>query len=208
MARVLYFELLLLVGEPSVLLVELLGHVCHHLEILVEIVLSDEGILIALLFLERVSHELRAMRRKCAVQFPPHLVLLLLKPLSGSLLEDADLVFKVVDKLPDLIDRLLLRWPLRAILYVIVALGLVTEVDGRTGRWIILSDSNVNVFHLFLVITFIPCALKWLLTDSIDIVFHVLDHLAVLLFTEDVILLLCRLGLFQLLGLIVLLHVN
>ena len=87
-------------------------------------------------------------------------------------------------------------------------ISLVVGVASGPRRRIILSDSNVDVFHLFLIVTFIASALKWLLADAIDIILHVLDHLAVFLLTKDVVLLLRSLRLLQLSRFIVRLEVN
>ena len=76
------------------------------------------------------------------------------------------------------------------------------------GACIILVQSSLNIFLLDLVVALLLLSLQRLLADVINLIFEVLNHLAVLLLTENVVLLLCRLCLLQLLCLVVGIHVN
>ena len=174
----------------------------HSFQIIVEGVLADPWILIVFLFLQSVRHEFLPVRGERIVKFLPHFVFFVGETLGGPLLQNTDLLLEVIDKFMNLIDCFLLGWPLSTIYNVCIRVGLLIflKLIGRRmnyGRRVVLSRSNYNVFHLFLIITFIPGALQWLLADPVNLVLHVLDDLAILLLAENVILLLRTLRFFQ-----------
>ena len=189
----------------------MLSHVRHILQVIVQRVLSDTRVLIVLLLLQRVGHELFSMRRERVVKLLPHLVFLVGEAFGCPLLQNADLLLKIVDKLVNLIYSLLLGRPLSTVYDLavrVLGLGivLVSEVILNGGARIVKLRSDDDIFHLFLILTFIPGAFKRLLTYLINFVLHVLNNLTILLLSKDVVLLLRSLGLFQLFRLPVLLQ--
>ena len=190
------------------LLIQMLGHMCHILQVIVKSILSDTRVFIVLLFLQTVLHQLISMCCERPIQLFPHLILLFLEITSGLLLENSNLFLEVIDQLVNLINCFLLRWPLRTILYETIGVLRVRASNICGVDWTFtLFDSN-DLLHLFLILTLVPCALKWLLTDPIDFFLHILDHLAILLLSEYVVLLLGNLGFLQLLSMLVLFKVD
>lgn len=215
LGRVLNLELSLAFSQFSVLFVESLRHVRHRFQVVVEGVLADARILIVLLLFESVRHQLLSVRSERIVKFLPHFVLFVGEALRCPLLQNADLFLEVVHKFMNLIDCFLLGRPLSTVHNVGVrVVGLLIFLELLIGHRmddgcrVVQSCSNYDVFHLFLIVTFIPGALQWLLADPVNLVLHVLDDLAILLLPENVILLLGTLGLLELFRTLVLLQVN
>jgi len=209
LARVLYLELLLLVCQSAVLLVQVLGHVSHVLQVVVEGVFADARVLIILLLLQRVRHQLLPVLREGCVQLLPHHIFLANETPGGLSLQHVDRVFEVVEQFVDLVHCLLLGWPLRTILnqtvrvHCLLALNVGGGIAGKRERRVILPQPDAHIFELFLILTFVASALQGLLANPFNFVLHVLNDFAVLLLPKDVIVLLCSLGLLQLLRLIV-----
>ena len=133
------------------LLVQLLSHVGHDLQVLVERLLANQWILIVLHLLKRVCSQLLLMSSEGRIKLLPHLVPLYLQPGRGSILEDMDLIFEVIHHLPGLLNILLLD-PSSAIQILLVRI--VTSFL-RFGIWVILSESQIDIIHLILILTFV-----------------------------------------------------
>ena len=126
------------------------------------------------------------------VQFAPHLIFMICKVFTCEFLQHLDLVFEIINQGPDLIDSLAIGWPLLVIV-VIVNFCFINLGSIR----IILSEPQINVFHLELILTLGALALQRFLANSIDLILQVLNYLTVLLLAEDVILLFSLLRLFK-----------
>ena len=90
------------------LLVQLLSHVGHDFQVLVERLLANQWILIVLHLLKRVCSQLLLVSGEGRIKLLPHLVPLYLQPGRCSILEDMDLIFEVIHHLPGLLNILLL----------------------------------------------------------------------------------------------------
>lgn len=69
---------------------------------------------------------------------------------------------------PGIFNSFLFWWP-RSTIEILLVCRIAILLYLRIG--VILSDPDINVFHLELILALGPNSFKWLLTDSIDLVF-------------------------------------
>lgn len=190
MTRILYFQPLFLVFKPSMLFVQLLGHMSHDFQVLVERLLSYQWVFIILFFLQRFRLQCYLMFIKFVFKFLPHLIFLDYEILDSMLFQGLNLLTDEIHIHPGIFDSFLFRkFAIKVLLVCCIAVLLCLRIG------IILSDPNVDILHLELILTLSPNSFEWLLTNPVDLVLQTLDHLSIFLLSEDVVLLLFIFGL-------------
>ena len=176
------------------LFVKLLGAVRHYLQVLLQRLLANQRVHIALLLLARVVLQVLNVRLMRLSQLGAHLLPEILQAVSRLVLPLLNLPIKLVHVFPHLIYHFLLQL---AILHLALD-GVDRVILLKRRHRIVLFDPNGYILHLELILALFPFALQRFLTDCLDLVFQVDDHLPVLLLSVDVVFLLGNLGLLQL----------
>ena len=182
--------------------VKLLCHVRHQLELLIERLLAQQRVLIAVLLLKRVVPQVLLPLGEPHGAHLPELLLAAANLVRSLALQLISFVVELIDQVPQLLHLFAIR-QLFVELLASVGTFVAQIVEGVVVfANLVLLEPQVDVFHLKLVLTLRLDPFEWLLALSIDPMLQISDHLSVLLFAEDVVLQLIAFDLLKTFGLL------
>ena len=197
LARKFDFQVLFLLLKSSMLPVKLLCHVRHELELLIERLLAQQRVFIAVLLLKRVVPQVLLPLGEPHGAHLPELLLAAANLVRSLALQLVSFVVELIDQVPQLLHLFAIRQ-----LFVELLASVGTFVAQFVKSVVIFTDlilleSQVDVFHLELVLTLRLYPFEGLLALGINPMLQIGDHLSVLLLAEDVVLQLIALDLFE-----------
>ena len=180
--------MLFLLLKSSMLPIEFLCHVRHELKLLIECLLAQQRVFIAVLLLQRVVSQVLLPLGEPDGAHLPELFLAAADLVRSLALQLISFVVELVDQAPELLHLFTIRQLFIELLATVgtfiaqIVKGVVVLAN------LVLLEPQVDVFHLELVLTLRLDSFERLLALSIDPMLQISYHLSVLLLTEDVVL--------------------
>lgn len=188
--------------KSSMLPIELLCHVRHELKLLIECLLAQQRVFIAVLLLERVVPQVLLPLGEPDRAHLPELFFAAADLVRSLALQLISFVVELIDQAPELLHLFAIR---QLFIELLASVGtLVAQIVKGVVIFtnLVLLEPQVDVFHLQLVLTLRLDPFEWLLALSIDPMLQIGDHLSVFLLTEDVVLQLIAFDLLKTFGLL------